>query len=180
VTAQTIGIFDMNPSPAITMTSLAMPAMDFVVQWSRCGMTADYVADYLAYAFERRDAARSVITTAANELLENAAKFSVDKKTTVRIVGRLRGPAVELEVENVTDAAHAEVLAAAVEALTQGEASRLFSERIESRQRGGLGLIILAKDYAAQLGARIVPADSLGAFTVTVRASIPTDEVEQR
>jgi len=180
MSARTIGIFDETTVPALTSTTVAMPAMDFVVQWSRCGMTADYLADYLAYAFERRDVARTVITTAANELLENAAKFSSDKKAPVRIVGRLRGSSLELEVQNVTGAMHAETLIATIEALARGEAPALFAERIESKQRGGLGLIILAKDYAARLGARVEPANGSGAFTVTVRASIAADEVEQR
>jgi hypothetical protein len=160
-----------------------MPAMDFVVQWNRCGITADYLADYLAYAFERRDVARSVITTAANELLENAAKFSSDKKAPVRIAARLRGDVLELEVENVADADHVDALTSVLDALSRGEASSLFASRIESPERGGLGLIILARDYDAQLGARIVSVNggSLDkTFSVTVRASIAADEVEQR
>ena len=46
-----------------------------------------------------------------------------------------------------------------------------------------VGLIILARDYAARLGAKIVSVNggSLDpSFTVTVRASIAADEVEQR
>lgn len=181
MTARTSGVFDEGSVPPLTSTTIAVPAMDFVVQWSRCGMTADYIADYLAYAFEQRDAARSVITTAANELLENAAKFTSDKRAPVRIVGRLRGASVELQVENVTDARNAAALSTLLDALSRGEAPALFAERLESRARGGLGLIILAKDYNARLGARIEPAsgadESATSFTVTVRASIAADEV---
>lgn len=183
MTTTVAGVFDEGTAPALTSTSIAMPAMDFVVQWSRCGITADYVADYLAYAFERRDVARSVITTAANELLENAAKFTSDKKAPVRIAARLRGDFLELEVENVADASHVDALAAVLDALSRGEAPSLFASRIEANERGGLGLIILARDYAARLGAKIVSVNggSLDpSFTVTVRASIAADEVEQR
>ena len=180
MTMQTIGAFDDAAGAALTSTTVAMQAMDFVVQWGRCGMTADYLADYLAYAFERRDVARTVITTAANELLENAAKFTSDKKTPVRIVGRLRGSSLELEAQNVTDRAHMETLVATIAALARGDAPTLFAERIESKERGGLGLIILARDYAARLGARVESANGGTTFTVTVRASIAADEVEQR
>ncbi|MGH7617261.1 MAG: slr1658 superfamily regulator [Gemmatimonadaceae bacterium] len=183
---RTVGIFDEGAALAITSATVALPAMDFVVQWRRCGITADYVADYLAYAFERRDVARTVITTAANELLENAAKFTTDKKTAVRIVGRLRGTMLELEVENVSDATHIETLSAVLNALSRGEAPALFAERLESKERGGLGLIILAKDYAARLGARITPRSGApdgvngDSFSVTVRAAIDADQMEQR
>jgi hypothetical protein len=184
MTERIIGTFDEGAGATLTSTTIAMPAMDFVVQWSRCGMTADYLADYLAYAFERRDVARSVITTAANELLENAAKFTSDKKAPVRIVGRLRGPSLELEVENTADAKHVGTLESIISALDRGEAPALFASRLESKERGGLGLIILAKDYAARLGLRIVPVNGSSngetSFRVTVRASIEADEVEQR
>lgn len=183
MTPRTVGVFDDGGGASLTSTEIVVPAMDFVVQWNRCGITADYLADYLCYAFERRDVARSVITTAANELLENAAKFSSDKRGTVRVVGRLRGSDVELEVENVANAKHVESLATLLDALSRGEAAGLFAARLESRERGGLGLIILAKDYSARLGACIVPVDresEVASFTVTVRASIAADEVEQR
>ena len=183
MTTRMAGVFDEGTTPALTSTSIAMPAMDFVVQWNRCGITADYLADYLAYAFERRDVARSVITTAANELLENAAKFSSDKKAPVHIAARLRGDALELEVENVADAKHVDTLATVLDALSRGEAPSLFASRIEANERGGLGLIILARDYAARLGAKIVSVNGGSAdpsFSVTVRASIAADEVEQR
>lgn len=179
MTARVVGAFETGTAPPLTSATIALPAMDFVVQWGRCGMTADYVADYLSYAFERRDIARSVITTAANELLENAAKFTTDKRQPVRILGQLRGASIELEVENVTDAQHVDALIAVVDALSRGEAASLFANRLESRHRGGLGLIILAKDYAARLGVKIFPSND-ATFTVTVRASIAADDVEQR
>jgi hypothetical protein len=180
VSVRLCGRFDADVLPALTAVSVALPVLDMLVEWRRCGMTADYLADYLAYAFERRDVARTVISTAANELLENAAKFSTDKRSTVRVAVRLRGPALELEVENVTDAGHADRLADLLDALARGDAEALFAERLEARERGGLGLIVLAKDYAAGLGARIVEQDPAGTFSVTVRASIAADEVEQR
>jgi hypothetical protein len=183
MTTRTSGVFEEGTAPPLTSPSIVMPAMDFVVQWNRCGITADYLADYLSYAFERRDVARSVITTAANELLENAAKFSSDKKAPVRIAARLRGNFLDLEVENVADADHVDTLTTVLEALSRGEAASLFASRIESAERGGLGLIILVRDYDAQLGARIVSVNggSLDTtYSVTVRASIAADEVEQQ
>ena len=53
MTTRTSGVFEEGTAPPLTSPSIAMPAMDFVVQWNRCGITADYLADYLAYAFER-------------------------------------------------------------------------------------------------------------------------------
>ncbi|MEO8623201.1 MAG: hypothetical protein ABI625_19145 [bacterium] len=186
MTSQIVGLLEDVDAPADTLTSatIAIPAMDFVVQWHRCGMTADYLADYFAYAFARREVARSVISTVANELLENAAKFTIDKRSLVHISGWLRGEALEIEVENITNARHAATLSTVLEALSRGEATQLFAERLESKERGGLGLIVLAKDYGARLGARI--ASPVGAasgsttISVTVRASIAADEVEQR
>ena len=174
------GRFSDDASAVLTSISVTVPVLDLLVEWHRCGMTADYLADYLAYALERRDVARTVISTAANELLENAAKFSSDKRSIVRAEARLRGGALELEVDNVTDEGHADRLADLLDALARGDASALFADRLEARERGGLGLIVLAKDYTADLSARIVQQNGRGAFRVTVRASIAADEVEQR
>ncbi len=183
MTRRISGVFDDDTARPLTSATIVMPAMDMVVEWRRCGMTADYLADYLAYGFERRDVARSVISTAANELLENAAKFTSDKRTPVRVVGRLRGASVEVEVENVAEAKHVETLTALLDALSRGQAPTLFAARLESQERGGLGLIVLAKDYAARLGAQIVAIDNDAPhetfFNVMVRASIAADQVEQ-
>ena len=179
MTSRITGEFAIATLAPLTFADITMPAMDFVVQWSRCGMTADYIADYLSYSFERREAARSVIATAANELIENAAKFSVDKKQPVRVLGRLRGSSLELEVENVAAEQHLGILERTIEAIHRGNAAALFAERLESPERGGLGLIILAKDYGARLGVHAVPA-AHSAFTVKVRASIVADEVAMR
>jgi hypothetical protein len=179
MTRRVTGAFEESSVAPLTSADITLPAMDFVVQWARCGMTADYIADYLSYAFERRASARSIIATAANELLENAAKFSVDKREQVRIHGRLRGSDVQLEVENVTDEKHLAVLERGLAALHSGDPAALFAQRVESSERGGLGLIILAKDYGARLGVRAVAAMD-GAFRVTVRASISADDVEAR
>jgi hypothetical protein len=130
MTIRTVGLFDEAAAPALTAAAVELPALDMLVEWRRCGITADYFGDYLAYAFERREIARTVISTAANELLENAAKFSSDKRSPVRAAVRLRGGALELEVENQTDAAHIERLTTVLDAIAAGDAAVLFTERI--------------------------------------------------
>ena len=41
VSVRLCGRFDADASPALTTVSVALPALDMLVEWRRCGMTAD-------------------------------------------------------------------------------------------------------------------------------------------
>ncbi len=182
MTPRIVGFF-ADPSadhPPLTSLDLGFPALDLVVQWHRCGMTADYFADYLACSFEHKETARTVLSTIANELLENAAKFSGDKKRWVRIVARHFGSVVEFATESDAEQRHLVGLEGLLGELAHESAEVLFARRVEARARNGLGLLILAKDYRAKLGARLMPPDAEGLVHVTLHASFPVEEIEQR
>ena len=152
--------------------------LDLVTEWRRCGMIADFMADYMVHAFERRPVARSVLSTAMNELVENAAKFSADSRTPARLSIRHHGDVVHLETWNVAPAAHVERLRALLEALARGDAVAVWRARIEERL--GLGIAMLARDYGATIGATTTRAGDGGSYTVCLRVSVSAAEVEQR
>lgn len=178
MTARVLGA-PPRPLPApLTSIELELRALDMVVQWRRCGMVADHVADYLSVSFEHPDVARNVLSTVANELVENAVKFSADKTKAIRIAVRHRGELVELVAENVSEARHVAGLEQLFAELARGDHAATFARRIEAPTRGGLGLLILAKDYSAELGAELVAAAN-GDTAVTLRVLLSTKELEQ-
>ena len=49
---------------------LEFTVADFQQEWKRCNMVANYVAEYAAYQYPRREMAENLISTVVNELLE--------------------------------------------------------------------------------------------------------------
>jgi hypothetical protein len=171
----------LGPSPlplpaALTSLVLEVPALDMVVQWRRCGVVADYVAEYLALSFEQPSYAQSVLSTVTNELVENAVRFSADKARPIRVEAHHRGEVVELLVSNLAAESHILGLEALFADLARGDLTSVFRERVEARTRGGLGLLILAKDYGAVLGAMLAPEQE-ARTQITMQVVLPTKEL---
>ena len=171
-------------SEPISEMSVQSSAIDFVMQWRRCGMTADYLADFLAYAFEQRDAARSVVSTVANELIENAVKFSSDKSRLIQLSVRNFGSALQLEAVNYASAEQVASFRKTLTTLCQGDPARLFVAQMEraaaTAQAGsGVGLILLCRDYGAQLGVNAEPDTQPATFRVSVQVTLRAQEIEQ-
>jgi hypothetical protein len=63
---------------------------ELLASYRRCSLTADWLASYLSSELDAnvRVAARNVLSTVINELLENAVKFSVDPAGSMRITAR--------------------------------------------------------------------------------------------
>jgi hypothetical protein len=176
--AAVVGRYPEAPAELLTAIEIEVLPIDLVTEWRRCGMVADFLADYVVHAFERRDAARSILSTVANEPVENAAKFSVDKRTPARVAIRHHGDAVHAEVRNVAGEKQVQGLREVLADLGRGDATAVFHARVERRM--GLGLALLARDYGALVGATIGPADGAGRIAVCLRVALSTAEVEQR
>jgi hypothetical protein len=178
-----IGTFAAPSSAPLSGLSVEMPALDLVAHWRRCGITADFLAAYMAYDFANRPAATNVLSTVMNEILENAAKFSAEKRDPVRISVTQRGDVVLFEATNSADLPRATALRKRLEEVLDSDPETLFLRHIEgvaSAPRGapGMGLLVLRKDYNAALGAQIaVGADGLCEVTVQVR--LQTEEIDQ-
>ena len=176
--ATVLGAYPEPPEPSLSALDLEVLPLDLVTEWRRCGMIADFMADYMVHAFEHRAVARSVLSTAMNELVENVAKFSADTRTPARVAVRHHGDVVHLETRNAAADRHVEHLRRLLRDLARGDAVAVWRARIEERL--GLGIAMLARDYGATIGARVVPAEDGASFTVWLRVAMSAAEVEQR
>jgi hypothetical protein len=173
-----LGAFPDPPAPALSAIELEVVPIDLLTEWRRCGMVADFMADYMVHAFERRDVARSILSTVANELVENAAKFSSNKRGMARVAIRHHGEVVHAEVRNGSTEKHVQALREVLSDLQREDATAVFRRRMEDRR--GLGLALLAKDYGATVGATAVPGGTAGEIVVCLRVALSAAEVEQR
>ena len=151
--------------------------VDLLAQWRRCGMLSDGLAEYLSYAFARREVARSILSTVVNELVENVAKYAADKLAPARISVAHLGEKLLVATTSVASAEHVERLGAELAELAAEDAAAVFARRMA--QRLGLGLALVANDYGAAINATVTPSGG-GLSTVCVRAVLPSVEVEQR
>jgi hypothetical protein len=174
----TIGTFPEPPGKPLITIRIEVVPIDLVTEWRRCGLVADFAAGYLVWAFERRAAARSVVSTVVNELVENAAKFSVDHRASTHVSLRHYGDVVHAEIRNEASDEHVARLREIVEALARDGAESVFRRQLEERK--GLGIALLARDYGATVGATVSPACENGRNTVCLRVALSALEVEQR
>ncbi len=173
-----LGRFPEPPGPALVTIRVEVVPIDLVTEWRRCGILADFAAGYLEWAFSRRSAARSVVSTVVNELVENAAKFSVDNRVSTHVTIRHYGEEVHAEVQNEAAEEHVRRLADVLGALGRDGAEAVFRRCLEGRL--GLGLALIARDYHAVVGARVSAGRTPGGQEVCLRVSMSAQEVEQR
>ncbi len=173
-----LGAFPEPPSPVLSAIELEVIPIDLVTEWRRCGMVADFMADYMVHAFERRDEARSILSTVANELVENAVKFSAEKRAAAHVSIRYHGEVVHAEIRNEATNDHVQDLRELLADLARDDAAAVFRRRMEDRR--GLGLALLARDYRATVGATVAPSGEGGKNAVCLRVALSAAEVEQR
>lgn len=177
-TVTVLGAFPEPHEPPLSAIEMEVVPIDLVTEWRRCGMIADFMADYMVHGFERRDTARSVLSTVMNELVENAAKFSADARAPAHASIRHHGEVVHLEVRNAATASHVQHLRGLLAELAGGDATTVWQTRIGDRR--GLGLAMLARDYGATVGATAASTGEGGNVTVCLRVALSAAEVEQR
>jgi hypothetical protein len=167
-------------SGALNELAVTLVPIDVVSEWRRCSETADYLARYFAYDFDDRETAALVLSTVINELVENTVKFSGDKSIAGAIVVRQFGDRMSITTTNVAQPAQAEILHTAVARITEGDPEALFAERVAHPPEvgsAGIGLIMLRKDYDAQMNVRTSPHTTRGDL-VLVEMEVTLDNRE--
>jgi hypothetical protein len=158
--------------------------LDLVAHWRRCGMTADFLAYFIAYTFENPKAALNTLSTVINELLENAVKFSANKREPVVLALNHYGETIRIETRNVCSEAVTQRFDAFLDRLFTEDIEELFIAQIEhnaatNRSESGLGLITMVKDHNAKLGVSIRPTGHDGTHEVLVQVTLNAEEVDQ-
>ena len=174
-----------DDQPALSRLGLQFNAVDLITEWSRCSTVADFVAGFLAGNFERRNTAEMVLSTVINELIENATKFGAGPQHPIAIEALHFGDTLRIQVSNVADAEQVRVFAGRLDELLAGDLDQLFVKRLQEPVTGigrgaGIGLLILIKDYGAQIGARILPRAASQLYDVDVQVTLTSAEIEQR
>jgi hypothetical protein len=159
-------IADLPTSEEYLIIGFSPSSMPLKQRWRNNGLSADFIADYFTTFFpgnpdpdkviSMKDEVKSAVSFIANELLENAMKFSDESSQyPVTIQLNLKSNNLVFWVTNSITAQQAEKLQAFIQDLTLGDPGDLFIRQLEkepSQGESGLGLLTMVNDYQAKLG----------------------------
>lgn len=151
-------------SDGLTLTFSAS-SLPLKHRWRNNGLSADFLADYVTTFFPKDEAdpsslsrhqeIRSAVAYVANELLENAMKYSEEAlatPTTIKLV--LAADSILFSEVNCTSAERGKTFLGFVRELAASDPSEMYLRQLErSTETGGsgLGLLTMVNDYGANL-----------------------------
>jgi hypothetical protein len=157
-------------------------------RWRNNGLSADFLADYLTTFFPGDDSAaaarhaeiKGAVSYVANELLENAMKFSyAPSQHAVSIELYLEADAISLYVMNSIDPHAVESFQSFLQRLLTEDTNDLYVELLtrnaedSGADQSGLGYLTMLNDYGATLAWQFEPSlQAPDVFTVTTMARI--------
>jgi hypothetical protein len=142
-------------------------------RWRTNGLSADFLADYLSTFFpgddraaaERQTELKSAVSYVANELLENAMKFSyASSQPAISIAMCLEAEAVSLYVTNSVAPHAVAAFQQTIERLLTEDIDTLYMEQLmhnaesDSADGSSMGYLTMLHDYGVALAWKFAPA----------------------
>jgi hypothetical protein len=177
--AELYGDFDENlpPSEEYLRIQFSPSSIPLKQQWRNNGLSANFMADFLLTFFPSKSGAintekqkseiQGVICYVANELLENAMKFTddhVQQPISITLYLLSNSPGEKLHQRlvflstNSTSTQSKEKLQQFIQKFTDSNPSQLYAEQLEksaldeSNASAGLGILTMMNDYLAKVG----------------------------
>ena len=167
---QTFGDFiELPASQEYLIIGFSPSSVPLKQRWRNNGLSADFMADYLATFFpgneddsstiERQAEIKSAVSYIANELLENAMKFNNEtSEYPINIKLQLESEGVIFSVVNSISPQAVDKFQAYIQQLLASEPSELYIQQLEKNAAeesctdSGLGLLTMLTDYTAKIG----------------------------
>lgn len=167
---QTFGDFiELPASQEYLIIGFSPSSIPLKQRWRNNGLSADFMADYLATFFpsneddpstiDRQAEIKSSVSYIANELLENAMKFNNEtSEYPIDIKLQLESDGVIFSVVNSISPQAVDKFQAYIQQLLASEPSELYIQQLEKNAADesctdcGLGLLTMLTDYTAKIG----------------------------
>jgi hypothetical protein len=168
--AQTLGDFveDESSSPEYLVVGFSSHSVQLRQLWRNNGLSASFVADFLIPFFpiaedapdavKQRDKVIGAVRYIANELLENAMKFSDEtSQYPISIKLDLKRDRLIVRTTNAIDPQRISSFQALIQDLLSSDPHERFMHQLEKNAKegwssSGLGLLTIMNDYAGVLG----------------------------
>lgn len=177
IQSEKIGSYEKIPDslPPESHIRLILQPIDMISYWNRVGLTADFMANFYTYNFQKDRDIQNTLSTILNELVENAVKFSHAKKSEVVMDLKKYSQIIKMEIRNEAPNGIFEQFKNKVKKMNEEDLEKLYFDHLENKKeeddQSGLGLLMLAKDYPVELGFLFEVTDN-NINRVTVRAYI--------
>lgn len=168
--AEIFGDFNENlpPSQEYLRIQFSPSSIPIKHRWRNNGLSADFMADYLITFFSKspdkdelpdQQDIKSTISYIANELLENAMKFSesIPEQPISITLHLLDDRLIFLSTNGITPDSKGK-LQAFIDKLSVSDPDELYTKQLEESARGdrqdssGLGILTMMTDYLAKVG----------------------------
>lgn len=156
-------------------------------RWRNYGLSADFLGDYFAAFFpgdellagkiNRRDTVKAAVSYVANELLENAVKYSDSTvNIPISITLYLYEQAIIFRVINHATPDVVHQYQTYLQQLLNADMDEFYTQQLEKTAMGlgesHMGLLTMINDYGAAFGWRFSPTNSVDTITVDVMAQL--------
>lgn len=152
-------------------------------RWRNNGLSADFLAGYVETFFpaddsdhearRRRLTVKGAVNYIANELLENAMKYSADHGgQTIAMRLHLDRDRILFHQTNAARPAQAAALRNFIARLNAVGPAEMLVEQMERGEGSGLGLLTMVNDYDALLAFRLVNGQPDGETLITTQVAL--------
>ncbi len=173
-----LGHYEEHPDGEKTL-KLKLNHADLIRIWKRCGITADYAANYASFSYTGVEGVENTASTILNELIENAAKYSGGDKGDIEILITLKKDCIYFQVDNVLDESHYGVFYEFAREMIQcRDVNSLYIEKIKAAaesggEASGIGLLTILVNFSAGMGFKFTGEKGKKQYAVSVQASMP-------
>lgn len=165
---------DLQPSQEYLTLVFSPSSVPLKQRWRTNGLSADFMADYLATFFPGKESGttevdiqaevKSAVSFIGNELLENAMKFSDETSDyPISLTLQMHSEKLIFMATNSVNPQRLEKFRAFAQELTTSDIDELYLRHLEQNgsddcdtqqnsSTSGLGLLTMISDYQAQLG----------------------------
>ncbi|PSB13782.1 ATP-binding protein [filamentous cyanobacterium CCP2] len=174
--AQTFGAFtdDFSAGEEYLTLSFSPNSAARKRRWGNYGLSADFLGDYFAAFFpgdavcdspiNRRDTVKAAVSYIANELIENAVKYSeASAKLPISISLYLYEEQIVFRAVSYANQAESDRYQAFIRELLNSELDELYGQQLEKTATGSgesnMGILTMINDYAACFSWKFQPLD---------------------
>lgn len=178
--------------PATVIPDRVIPDSNLVLQvrpddlmhnWDRCGLTADFIADYYGKQWVCDEKiVINLISTALNELIENAVRFSLKPSSPINVIVQNFSDSLVIEVENYASEEDARSFQNYLDEISSTPIDEVYLNKFkrvsDNTEHAGLGILMILKNYSANLTVKFRDCNcgDRNCSTVTTRIALCLDD----
>ncbi|OHD22220.1 MAG: hypothetical protein A2Y38_18315 [Spirochaetes bacterium GWB1_59_5] len=151
---------DISDDKRALTLSFALPAIEVMNFWSRCGLIANFGSSYMAVACPSQKNIANSLSFILNELLENAVKYARPKESILEFALLKQGDFITIDITNPVFAEQVPPLIEMAKHLidvdyVNGAYIDLLTMSGKASDKSGIGLLTIINYYQASLSFRI-------------------------